>query len=260
MLKPPSLSNKKLFFSDLDNTLIFSHRHKYNNCIWIESINNRNQSFMTYKTYNYFINQHWLDVVPITTRTMQQYERLIEIIELMKCPHALICNGAILMHGKNENCEWRLESERIAHPFIDELEALKDYSLNAFGSEAIVYTEPFMFYVKSKEPADCFKLLLSKLDYNRMTIYHDKRKVYCFPSILNKGNAALRYIKKYGYSDFIAAGDSEFDIPMLNLATRSLCPHSIANSLNKCIGVYTINDILSDSICDILEKIRNEES
>ncbi len=81
--------------------------------------------------------------------------------------------------------------------------------------------------------------------------------MYCFPLKLNKGCAAERYRLQTGYEEYIAIGDSEFDIPMLRNASFSICPEIISHYETKgkmrvCCGLF------SDEICDELEKIRNE--
>ena len=41
-------------FTDIDNTIIFSHRHETNEKkVWVEKLNGKDQSFMTYKTYRF---------------------------------------------------------------------------------------------------------------------------------------------------------------------------------------------------------------
>ena len=135
---------------------------------------------------------------------------------------ALICNGSILLREGKEDRTWTEESIRISET-----------------------SQPD--YIKAH------------VDHSKLTVLRDSRKVYCFPLKLNKGCAAERYRLQTGYEEYIAIGDSEFDIPMLRNASFSICPEIISHYETKgkmrvCCGLF------SDEICDELEKIRNEGS
>lgn len=252
--------NNILFFSDLDNTLLYSHRHEYGGGrVWVEKLHGRDQSFITEKTYAYLLSQNWLNVVPVTTRTMPQFERLRGAAEALNWRHALICNGAILLDGFNEDKKWRAESERMAEPFCSDLVRLRKFMAGKLGSEAVISFEPFLIYARTGRAGEMCGLLASMCVPSRINIFHDSRKVYCFPSILNKGKAVLRYAEKYGHAKFIAAGDSELDVPMLNASAIGLCPQAMASALNTEAAIYSLQGVLSDEICDALERIRNDE-
>ena len=61
------------FFSDLDRTLIFSHRIALpREKLVVELLNGREQSYMTCRTLAYLQNAAWLRLVPVTMRSCEQ--------------------------------------------------------------------------------------------------------------------------------------------------------------------------------------------
>lgn len=245
-----------LYFTDLDNTVIYSHRHMIQDSIvWVESLNGRKQSFVSERTYRFFKLQKWLNVVPITTRTYQQYSRLKDMTEDFGWKHVLILNGAILLQNGVEDTEWKKESISICDADRQAyIEALK-LAQKIAGEDSVLSVDPFIFYIKTDDVKGVFNVLYNRVDRIHLSVLSDARKVYCFPVSMNKGYAAERYMERFGYDQFIAAGDSEFDIPMLEKADVSLCPDGLrdfnANGIKKvCSGLF------SDSICDELEQLK----
>ena len=97
----------RLLMTDLDSTLIYSHRHEPpGKIVWVEQLHGHPQSYMTEKTWSYFQNQRQLRVIPVTTRTRAQYARLEESLGTLGWHTALICNGAIQLRDGKEVPEW----------------------------------------------------------------------------------------------------------------------------------------------------------
>ena len=247
-----------LLFTDLDNTVIYSHHHKIDSrMIWVETLNGHAQSFVSGRVYNFYKTQKWLDVVPITTRTEQQFARLRSGLEVFGWKDALICNGSILLRDGIEDKSWTEESVRISESSQPEYRRAYEFAADLTEQDTIVSVDPFMFYIKTDNAENIFYTLSAHVDHSRLTVLRDSRKVYCYPRCLNKGCAAERYRLQTGYEKYIAVGDSEFDIPMLRQAAVSLCPESIAHFEAKG-DVRICSGLFSDGICDELEKLRNE--
>lgn len=247
-----------LLFTDIDNTLIYSHRHMIKEpVIWVEELNGKRQSFITQRTYSFYKYQNTLEVVPVTTRTFAQYERLKDLFSFFGWRDVLICNGAVLLAEGIEDADWTEESVRLSQkdrPFYEEA---FEYASEITDSERIEAIHPFMFYIKAKDVDKTISLLSEKIDKKHVTVLRDSRKVYCFPSSLNKGTAAERYKQRVCRQHYIAAGDSEFDIPMLMNADICLCPESLtefdAGGVRRsCSGLF------SDEICMELERLRKK--
>ena len=248
-----------IFFSDLDNTAIYSYHHIIENpIVWVEYLHGRKQSFMTRKYYEYFMHQTWLSVVPITTRSYEQYKRLKNIADELRWKDALICNGAVLLRDGVEDIAWREESILISQADQPYFQALYDIALQLYSYENIIYIPKIMFYIKTGEPDKTFDLMCEFAALEHICVYKDSRKVYCLPTSLSKGNATKRYMKMKKETAFIAAGDSEFDISMLAQADICLCPEKISNQIKESGKKVTCREIFSDAICDEMKKLRNE--
>ena len=67
-------------------------------------------------------------------------------------------------------------------------------------------------------------VLKNRLDENLVDVFNNGEKIYVLPKSLDKGSA-IRRLRKYLGADFmISAGDSEFDVPMLEYADVGLIP------------------------------------
>ena len=61
-----------------------------------------------------------------------------------------------------------------------------------------------------------------------MYIDNNGTKVYIFPKKLDKGSSLKRFRDYVGQENkFIAAGDSDFDVPMLLAADKGFCPKGL---------------------------------
>ena len=70
-------------------------------------------------------------------------------------------------------------------------------------------------FTKCEEPETVVIDLRNLLDNSKVDIFNNGTKVYILPKRLNKGAAITRLKKKLGADKVIAAGDSLFDIPMI---------------------------------------------
>ena len=247
-----------LLFTDLDNTLIYSHRHATSDpVIWVETLNGRKQSYISERTYRFYISQEFFKPVPLTTRRLSQYSRLADSFAVFGWEDALICNGSILLRNGVEDREWTRESLELSQKDRKEYNMLSDLIRKIVPSEDIVSADPFLFYVKTDDADHIYDYLSSHADPEHISILRNSRKVYCIPRSLNKGMAAERYRARFGYDEYIAVGDSEFDVPVLSMADVCICPERIAGFISRgrkivCSGMF------SDQVCDRLEEIQNE--
>lgn len=247
-----------LLFTDVDNTLIYSHRHMIHEpIIWVEEINGRPQSFISRKTFHFYENQNGLEVVPITTRTFKQTMRLKDMFSYFRWRNVLTCNGAILLSDGIEVSDWTEESILLSEKDRQFYEEAYEYASKTTDPGQIEAVHPFMFYIMARDVGKTLSLLSERVDQQHITVLRDSRKVYCFPGSLNKGTAAERYKQRVRKLHYIAAGDSEFDIPMLMKADICLYPDSLAEFdaqgiRRPCRGIF------SDDICRELELLREK--
>lgn len=244
------------FFSDLDNTLIYSHRRAlFENKILVEKLNDREQSFMTSLSYDFFSIQSNVNLIPVTTRTIKQYKRLSAIMEKFNCYRALVCNGGVLLEYGEINQPWLEETKELIEPEREEMIKAEEL-IKSMCPEAILHNEEgILIYAKVAEPQIIVSNLCEMLDISKVNVFSDDRKVYCTPYLNSKGNAVKRYSKKYGCVVDVAAGDSVVDLTMLSMAKKSIAPESIKKFTScKQIKFCPQELLLSDFICLELSK------
>ena len=238
-----------VFYSDLDNTLIYSYKHdigEEKRCV--EIYQGREVSFMTERSYQLLqkVNEKSL-FVPVTTRTVEQYRR----IDFGICApgYALACNGGILLVDGQKDMDWYRESREMAAGCQEELhKAQKLLEKDRDVDFEIRDIEQLFLFTKSAHPRQTDRKLQDALDPSLVDVFLNGKKVYVVPKILTKGNAVRRFQQRLweesqggagalpgGYTGpqqgkdgipcgTVAAGDSEFDIPMLLEADVALAP------------------------------------
>ncbi len=242
---------KLTLFTDLDNTLIHSHRHRLTepgSCV--ELLNGRRQSFALDALVSYLRDGDWLDIVPVTMRTFEQYSRLGPLIEALGLSRALICSGAILLDRLAFDGSWLEESRRLAGRSRGALARLREAS----PAGSVVSVDPFMFYIKTDRPGEVLDELREKADPGSVLLYRDSGKVYCLASAFSKGTA----VERFGGRPCIAVGDSEPDIPMLNAADYAVCPDALYDRVRPRQRKYRCSLGSSDQVIRALNSIRKE--
>lgn len=212
--------------TDLDNTIIYSYKHEIGPAKRnVELYQGREISFITERTYELLqqVRKEML-VVPTSTRSLEQYQRID--LGVGAFPYALVCNGGILLDNGKRDESWYRESLRL----IGRSEAELEKALCLLEGEPrrkfeLRFIERLFVFTKCREPQQVVEDLREVLDTELVDVFHNGEKVYVVPVDLNKGKAVQRF-RKYIHAGFvIAAGDSEFDISMLQAADVGLAPH-----------------------------------
>ncbi len=222
-----------IFNTDLDNTMIYSYKHDIgDDKICAEIYQGREISFVTSKTAQLIkeVNETVL-LVPTTTRTLEQYNRIDLGIGIPKL--ALVCNGGVLLENGVENAEWYNESLRLTESAHDQLllteKILENDENRSFEIRNI--RELFVF-TKSEKPEESVENLKEQLDTDKVDVFNNGVKVYVVPKMLSKGKAIDRLREKLNPELIISAGDSEFDITMLNSSDVPIAPKDLADTAN----------------------------
>lgn len=249
-------SSEIRFFCDLDNTLIYSHRISLDtNKVAVEYLNEKEQSFMTRNTYDFFSQQGTFRLIPVTTRSKPQYERVKVFRESIQCKYALVCNGGVLYVDGVEDEEWYRDSLDMISYDISELKTVREYIECQLSNVLIHDVCGLYFYIKHDTPQILAELLKNIVNPKRISILYDRTKIYCVPTVLNKGTAVDRYVEKFGTAMTIASGDSEFDIPMLARADIRIIPPALKRVFPAGQTIIISDSIFSDGICDCLKTI-----
>lgn len=247
-------------FLDIDNTLIYSHRHSINTPKRAaEFLNGKEQSFITEKTYTYLSARKDIRIIPVTTRTLSQFGRIEALLSELGCTISLVCNGAILLDNGAVDTRWMDESLKLSENERKELPLATRWLQNRCGMEKIHTASDLFVYSATGNPVSAACELSQIVDSQKVDVLCDSRKVYCIPKSLNKGTALQRFIRQFGVSHPIVAGDSDFDIPMLNLGEIAIIPSDLAHKVCNTRTIV-VNEIqcFSDSICDCIEKLSED--
>lgn len=218
----------KIFNVDMDNTVIYSYKHdigKEKSCA--EIYQGREISFITHKTRDLLreIADRIL-VVPTTTRTIEQYNRIR--LGLKEIPYALVCNGGVLLRNGVEDKQWYEKSLAMIQESAGELrkgmELLEADENRCFEVRNI---QELFIFTKSNEPEKSVRRLSQILNLELVDVFHNGIKVYIVPKNLSKGHAVQRLREMLDAELVIAAGDSEFDISMLECADIAIAPEKL---------------------------------
>ena len=243
-------------FTDIDNTIIYSRNRDINGeKIVVEYLNGREQGYMTVFSYNYFLNAKWLNIIPVTSRTEQQYNRL-SCMKDFGVKFAIICNGGKLLVDGKEDKDWSEDNLRMTELYSSDLDFATDYLFHVCGKNTVHDPEPYMRYVKVDNPLQIYGLISKKLQNRAVETWYDSRKVYLFIKGINKGNAIRKVIKRYDMGSTIAAGDDYMDVSMLNAVDYAIYATRLDSLIDNRNRRAMRGKIISDNICDELEKIR----
>lgn len=223
---------KILFACDLDNTLIHSHKKRRADDICVEIYENREQSFISRKSLDLLKKiSEKITFIPVTTRSIAQYRRIFWT-EDFRPKFAVVANGAYLLSGERRENFLR----EVVAPYADDLKAqCEKFSSDERFNICRIVDESFLF-LRCRDELDAAEISFD----TRLTAQHTGKKIYLFPPALNKGNALLKLKEKFSPDKIFAAGDSEIDLPLLELADVAFAPKNLrGNNFVTCSDAPT---------------------
>ena len=247
----------KAFFCDLDHTLIYSHRQEIRDArIPVEWLNGKEQSYMTAYSHAFLREARWLTLIPVTTRSEEQYRRLA-FPEEFRIRHALLCNGGKLLSDGREDRSWSEETMERAREVLGMLDEAGRRLARLSGGE-VRQPEPYYRCAAAEDPEGICGALRREFAGSGIRAERDRRKVYLFPECVNKGEAVRRFAEKYGVTESAGAGDSEMDLPMLNAVRYPMAPETLRGIVSGTNTRWLAGEILSDRICRALEELHGQ--
>ncbi|SFL09418.1 Hydroxymethylpyrimidine pyrophosphatase [Paenibacillus sp. 1_12] len=225
-----------IFASDLDQTLIYSEASMgqlkpQEQTVPIELYEERHISFMTKRAIHLLAEvTARMDFIPVTTRTVVQYERIFVFKDTVKPNYAITSNGGtILVNGQADEHWKQAVTAAVAHSSAPAAD-IKRY-WDEIATPEWVLTEKYaddLFYslvvLRDKIPQpglDDFRARIAELGWN---LSIQGRKIYLVPAALSKGAAMLHLKERLGASNVIAAGDSLLDESLLLAADEAIAP------------------------------------
>jgi len=245
-----------LFASDLDQTLIYSHRTLLSQDIeeQLRPVERYQERFISFMTQNALTRLRKIAqtilFVPVTTRTKLQYERINFLDYGITHQYAVTSNGGTIFSQGVEDEDWSLQvSEGRDHclaagDLIDQFNKIAHPSWVIKDSGKLA-DELFYYCLIEREKIpltelEAFKLWAREKNWELSV---QGRKLYLVPRNVNK-SAAIQYIKhKEDLRKVVAAGDSLLDLEMLKAADFALAPahgEVYALFLQGILGLETI--------------------
>lgn len=212
---------------DLDQTVVFSERAAGPSGprVTVEHLDGAPLSSMTRAAHAaYAALAGRAQVVPVTTRTVAQYARVV-----LPVPAALaVCaNGGVLLVDGARDPAWD-QGVRQLLAGVAPLAAVRAHLDRWAGDEwvrAVRSAEELFVYLvaeaRDRVPEGWVEQLAEELAPLGWRVSVQGRKVYAVPAGLSKGAAVQRLRERLGAPVLLAAGDSLLDASLLELALAS---------------------------------------
>jgi hydroxymethylpyrimidine pyrophosphatase-like HAD family hydrolase len=223
------------FASDLDRTLIFSHRmleaygsEGHVECI--ELLDGKPISYISAKTKAILkqINEDMF-FIPVTTRTIEQYKRIQLFRDEIVPEYAITSNGGAILKRGTVLKEWTLQVERLLRNSTPLEEMMKKIVVldDTSWIKNIKPGDDVFFYVIVH--TECFSesrfIELRALgDHLGWQVSLQGRKLYFIPKVLNKWMAVDYLRNALGLNDVYTAGDSILDLELITNGTYGMAP------------------------------------
>lgn len=251
---------KIVFHMDLDNTIIYTEKHMLNadkQCV--ERYEGREFSFVTPKTYELLqkITKQVI-MVPTTTRTIQQYNRID--LKVGTFSYALVCNGGVLLVDGKEDEGWYAQSlRRICRSKKELIQAMEFLEKDKRRTFELRFIRELFVFTKCEEPMAVTEELKERLDMEVVDVFQNGVKIYVVPKSLSKGDAVCRFREYVGADYVIAAGDSDFDISMLESSDLGIAPYDLSNRYRFSDNVKCLTDqvLYADALLEYVYRIIN---
>ena len=181
--------------------------------------------------------------------------------------YALTCNGGLLLCNGETDRAWLRESKELVADMREEVvRGIRLLEKDENRIMEIRDIEELFVFTKSSEPEETIRRMGEQLDLSKVGLFQNGVKVYIVPKGLDKGTGIKRLAKKLREDKIFAAGDSNFDIPMLKVADYSFLPEKLAKAWKdsenlkipenpETMHIVGENRIFSDEILKILCEI-----
>ncbi|MET3696026.1 hydroxymethylpyrimidine pyrophosphatase-like HAD family hydrolase [Bacillus oleivorans] len=223
-----------IFATDLDRTLIFSKRalsefHQSEEDLIEVERTKLHRSYMSKLSYQLIKELNTkITIIPITTRTFDQYNRLAVPFFNKRESHYVTSNGAVVIKNGKRDTEWdQILLEKMSqfpYPFSSVNQLLLTYeNQNVIDVQRLEHLY-FCLTFKKANDIDLIVTILAEIEAMGWEHYTHRNKIYVIPPFLQKGNA-IKYIKQKTRETISwAAGDSRMDYSFLSLSERSFVP------------------------------------
>jgi len=233
------MSEQKVgFFSDLDQTLIYSSKNveltlskvNFNGLVVVETNKEHPASYMTLQAIlNLAKISHLSHFIPTTTRINDQYRRIS--FPNANIEYAITTNGAVILHNGEPDKGWTNTIKKQLEGSIEPVDKVFEFWSNLTKDTLWVKNLNkangfFIYFVvdRNEMPYHFLEELENKAEEWNYKLSIQGRKIYFIPKFLTKGYAVQEVSERLGIDYIISAGDSNLDKTMLTIADYALRP------------------------------------
>ena len=216
-------------FCDLDNTIIFSHRREIGDKVTVEYLNGKAQSFMPAEAYAELQRQGRNAIVPLTSRTKEQYGRIHMLKNGEPLKFALVDNGGILLIDGEEDTEWTRRTFDIVSKDFDAISEVENMFENTLKTKM---QDGLILFIKAENEKYLSRIRQAAEEKGLMFFCY-RNKAYVCSMELTKGNAIKRFIKRFPIGHIVVAGDSLVDCSMADIADKCILSKDLECVMGK---------------------------
>ena len=213
-----------LLACDLDNTLLYSHRHAQPGDVCVEWREGHEQGNMRplAVALRGELGGAGIELVPVTARSLEQYSR---IRWPYKAPRtALIAGGAMCVEEGRVDTAWHEASLKLAAPYGPALAGLEARLMAHPEVELCRVVAGCTLFARCSGEAAAARL--AALPGDGLVLTAHGRKPSALPPRTGKGAALDRLLHRMGDCRVIGAGDSRMDVPMLARCRAAIVPNA----------------------------------
>ena len=239
-------TSRVLFATDLDRTLIYSAAaaglgqeegeedvaatDPLVGALGVEVYDGRTISYVSPGFADRFASlRERCTVVPVTTRTRAQYER-ITVFGPTTPEWAVVANGGVVLHHGEPDEGWATEvRSRMAATTDVDLAGVTAWMAEVAGRfiDHVRTADGFFAYTildRAAMPDDAGEVLAEWLEPRGWRLSIQGRKMYAVPASVSKSGAVRMLVDRLGIDLLVAAGDSLLDRDLLDIADVSIRP------------------------------------
>lgn len=245
---------KILFACDLDQTLLHS-RHKYvPGDIPAEYYQGHPQTLISPEAFKRFQSlPPEVVFMPVTTRSELQYRRVF-LISSPTPQLAVFAHGARLLRYGKDDTAWSDLAQAMLAPATPEFEQGMRL-LKQLGATRILWTDGVYIQCHTENPVWVAQELQRLMQPALTEILWGDKKLFLMARAVNKGTAVRRLKQLSGADLLYAAGDSQFDVPMLAAADVALVPREEIAAQVRAAGGRDVRVFEGDFSAAILREV-----
>lgn len=226
-----------ILFSDLDQTMIYSHssiiKHgqKIVGNICVEQLDDKPLSFLSLETWKLLkenVNKLF-QFIPVTTRTPEQFNR-VSFPDIV-FEYAIVSNGAKILVNGEEDLEWTKKIETMISLLpitpIDLFNKIEDHLADHPEVKVIAQaSKSFVYVVAHNQPEMEYitKYMTRLAEETGYQLSKQGRKIYLLPAALTKAAAVSELTNRLQATQVFSAGDTFLDYSMHEVSDLFLRP------------------------------------